>query len=108
MNRPGFGPTRLTWIMTRRLISVPLLTVVVVAAVGTQTSDRSRAAAADFSPATCFGGGRAQQNGPLVVAQLKRPASKFHHWREPIYLAAPDGSHRRVVATRKDTHVEGV
>jgi hypothetical protein len=75
-----------------------------VTALGSHTPERSRAAAADFSPATCFGGGRAQQNGRLVVVG-RPPVGNEARWRAPISLAAPDGSHRRLVATAKHADV---
>ena len=52
------------------------------------------AAATDFSPATCFGGGRAQQNGPLVMVTDRIVSAKHV---DSFELAAPDGSRRRAL-----------
>jgi hypothetical protein len=78
----------------RRLLAMGLL--VAVTAFSSESATGSGAAAADFSPATCFGGGRAEQNGRLVMG-AHNPVPRGAYWRESIDLAAPDGSRRRVL-----------
>jgi hypothetical protein len=69
--------------------------LVAVTAVGSLSATGSGTAAADFSPATCFGGGQTHENGALVMGAHNSPPRGY--WRESIDLAAPDGSRRRVL-----------
>jgi hypothetical protein len=65
-----------------------------VAGLGSGSPTSSRAAAPDFSPATCFGGGRTHQNGPLVMVTHRIVSAKHV---DSFELAAPDGSRRRAL-----------